>query len=79
MLDVAEKAVVKGPSNHSIRSLEGKVSAEEWKQRVELAGGGDAPALKGEGVAADGVPRTFGHVPRAPAPGVRIRRVEPRP
>ena len=37
MLDVAEKVVVKGPSNHSIRSLEGKVSAEEWKQRVELA------------------------------------------
>src|SRR6266513_6200989 len=37
MLDVAEKVVVKGPSNHSIRSLEGKVSTEEWKQRVELA------------------------------------------
>lgn len=37
MLDVAEKVTVKTPASHSIRSLEGKVSGEEWKQRVELA------------------------------------------
>jgi ribulose-5-phosphate 4-epimerase/fuculose-1-phosphate aldolase len=37
MLDVAERVKVNGPVSHSIRSLEGKVSPEEWKQRVDLA------------------------------------------
>src|SRR5205807_135081 len=38
MLDVAEKIrPLKAPGSHDIRSLEGKVSAEEWRQRVDLA------------------------------------------
>lgn len=38
MLDAAEKIrPLKPPASHDVRSLEGKVSAEEWKQRVELA------------------------------------------
>lgn len=38
MLDVAEKIrPLKAPVEHDIHSLEGKVSTEEWKQRVDLA------------------------------------------
>ena len=37
MLDAVERVKVKAPAHHAIRSLEGKVSPEEWKQRVELA------------------------------------------
>jgi ribulose-5-phosphate 4-epimerase/fuculose-1-phosphate aldolase len=37
MLDNVEKMRLRTPSTHSVRSLEGEVSAEEWKQRVDLA------------------------------------------
>src|SRR3954466_1962255 len=38
MLDFAERIrSLKAPEEHAIRSLEGKVGAEEWKQRVDLA------------------------------------------
>jgi ribulose-5-phosphate 4-epimerase/fuculose-1-phosphate aldolase len=37
MLDNVEKIRLRTPATHSIRSLEGEVSAEEWKQRVDLA------------------------------------------
>ncbi|HEY4113809.1 MAG TPA: class II aldolase/adducin family protein, partial [Rhizomicrobium sp.] len=37
MLNVAEKMQMGPPKTHAIRSLEGKVSEEEWKQRVDLA------------------------------------------
>src|SRR3954470_6279145 len=37
MLDNVEKMRLRAPSTHSVRSLEGEVSAEEWKQRVDLA------------------------------------------
>jgi ribulose-5-phosphate 4-epimerase/fuculose-1-phosphate aldolase len=37
MLNVAEKMKTGAPKTHAIRSLEGKVSEEEWKQRVDLA------------------------------------------
>jgi ribulose-5-phosphate 4-epimerase/fuculose-1-phosphate aldolase len=37
MLDAVERVKVKAPAHHAIRPLEGKVSPEEWKQRVELA------------------------------------------
>lgn len=37
MLDNVEKIRVRAPTTHSVHSLEGKVSPEEWTQRVELA------------------------------------------
>src|SRR3954451_542378 len=38
MLDFAERIrSLKAPEEHAIPSLEGKVSAEEWKLRVDLA------------------------------------------
>jgi ribulose-5-phosphate 4-epimerase/fuculose-1-phosphate aldolase len=38
MLDAAEKIrPLKAPAQHDVRSLAGKVSGEEWKQRVDLA------------------------------------------
>lgn len=37
MLNVAEKMNMRAPQSHAIASLEGKVSEEEWKQRVDLA------------------------------------------